>query len=96
MTEMFRVAIHFRNDNGYIEYDPNTKQIKVLLADEGKRQEVEKYLAAEHFIRSANKTLVDFQPAKTIPYENVEQLKLALTRLWENTGVLVDWSRPVA
>lgn len=96
MNEVFRVAIHHRNDNGYIEYDLTTKKMNVVLADETKRQEVEKYLASEHTIRTAQKTLIDFEAAKTIPGESIEKFKLALTRLWENTGVLVDWSRPVA
>ncbi|SDF64320.1 hypothetical protein [Sporolituus thermophilus] len=96
MSEIYRVAIHHANDNGYIEYDPATKTIKVILADDGKRRQVEAFLSTKHVIRMAQKTLRDFKDAVAVPTESVEQLKLALTRLWEHTGVYVDWSRPLA
>lgn len=95
MDNLFRVGIHYLNDYGYIEYDPDTKKVMVKLADDAKRKEVESYLATQHVFRVAHKTLLDFEELKTVPTESLENLKLCLTRLWEATDVLVDWSRPI-
>jgi hypothetical protein len=95
MSELFRVAIHYENDNGYIEYDVASKQIKVVL-DNAKRQEVEDYLGKQHIISNANLTVHDFTDQPIVPAESLDNLKLALSRMWKNIDVLVDWSRPVA
>lgn len=95
MGELFRVAIHHEDDCGYVEYDPDTKQIKVILDDPVKRGEVEAYLHREHAIRAAQKTLLDFTESIGFPAESLSSLQVVLTHLWEHTGVLVDWSRPV-
>ncbi|MEG6584266.1 hypothetical protein [Dendrosporobacter sp. 1207_IL3150] len=95
MGQLFRVAVQYKNDNGFIEYDTDTKEINVILKDESKRSEVEKYLTTEHVINAPQNTLLDFKKCLITPVNNVEDLKLALTRLWQTTGVHVDWSRPV-
>jgi len=95
MADLYRVAIHYLNDYGYIEYDPDTKKVIVNLANEAKRKEVESYLATEHVFRVAHDTLLDFVELRTVPTESLENLKQCLTRLWEATEVLVDWSRPI-
>ena len=38
---------------------------------------------------------MDFTEETVDPLADVESFKLALTRLWNNTQVTVDWSRPV-
>ena len=38
---------------------------------------------------------MDFTTEKINPLADVKSLKTALTRLWNQTGVHVDWSRPV-
>jgi len=95
MEELFRVTIHFNKDYGYIEYNPTTKAIKVVLDNPVKRELVEKYLATKHFINRSQQGLRDFIKVEVVPTESLDMLKLALTRLWEQTGVLVDWSHPV-
>ncbi len=95
MEDLFRVAIHYANDNGYIEYHAVNKQIRVELANEAKRQEAESFMAQSHSMAAPQKTLLDFQEITVIPNQDVASFKLVLTRLWENTGILVDWSRPV-
>lgn len=96
MNEVFKVAIHYNNDNGSIEYDCSSKQIKVNLEDEVKRHEVEAYLSTTQIVRAAQHTLVDFIEWKAKPNEDVRTLQLVLAHLWEQTEVHVDWSRPVA
>jgi hypothetical protein len=95
MGELYRVAIRHDNDCGYIEYDIETKKIKVMLTDAVTRKAVEVYLQSEHMLREAQRSLRDFQERVAVPTESLAALKLSLTNLWNQTGVLVDWSRPV-
>lgn len=95
MNKSFKVAIQFENKCGFIEYDAGEKNIKVTFDNQDKRQEIEKYLSCEHTIRIAGQKLMDFSEKTILPSENVDNLKTALTRMWQETGVLVDWSRPV-
>lgn len=95
MENMYRVAIHYNEDNGYIEYAMDAKTAKVVLDSEDKKAAVEAYLAQEHEINVPHETLMDFSKRQVKPLNSVEDLKLALTRLWGITGVYVDWSRPV-
>ncbi len=95
MEELYRVAIHHDNDCGYIEYDPETKKVKVMLADAVTRKAVETFLHSRHMLRQA-RNLLEFADLAAVPTENLALLKLALTMLWQQTGVFVDWSRPVA
>jgi hypothetical protein len=95
MGEVYRVAIHHDNDCGYIEYDPDTKKVRVVLDDAVKRRAVESFLQSNHIIRVAQRTLRDFREFTVAPNQDLGTLKLVLTRLWQDTGVLVDWSRPV-
>lgn len=94
MADIYRVAVHYDNDNGFVEYNLDTKTIKVDLANDAKRQEAEEYLAKEHIIAVAQADIRDFKDQKVIASQDVESFKLALTRMWEATDVHVDWSRP--
>jgi PleD family two-component response regulator len=95
MEDLFRVTIHYNNDYGYVEYSPATKSVKVVLDDDSKREVVEKYLTTEQTIQNAQTGLLDFVEVTAVPSDSLEMMKLALTRMWGKTGVLVDWSHPV-
>ncbi len=95
MENIYRVAIHYNENNGYIEYAVDAKSAKVVLDSEDKKAEVEAYLAQDHEINVPHETLMDFSNQLVKPLSSVEDLKLSLTRLWGITGVYVDWSRPV-
>lgn len=95
MNATYSVAISYKNDLGVIEYDANTKELNVILAnDEGKKL-VEDYLNTSHEIKVPHDTLMDFTAETISPLADENSLKLALTRLWNHTKVHVDWSRPV-
>lgn len=95
MANLYRVAVHYGNDNGFVEYNLETKDIRVELANEAKRRAAEEFLSNEHIIAVADKDIRDFKEQRVIPAQDVDSFKLALTRLWEATEVHVDWSRPV-
>ncbi len=95
MEAAFSVAISYEGDLGYIEYDADSKTASVTLANEKGKQLTEDYLNTVHDINIPHETLMDFTTEKIDPLADVKSLKTALTRLWNQTGVHVDWSRPV-
>ena len=95
MNEKFSVAISYGENLGYVEYDDAQKKVIVVLGDEDGKRKAESFLTTVHEIKIPHDTLLDFTAEKIDPQADVESLKIALTRLWEATGVHVDWSRPV-
>ena len=95
METAFSVAISYEKDLGYIEYDAASKAATVTLANDKGRKLTEDYLHSIHEISIPHETLMDFTAERIDPLADVESLKTALTRLWNQTGVHVDWSRPV-
>ena len=95
MNNIYSVAISYGNDLGYIDYDKDNKTVKVTLANDEGKQKTEAFLSEVHDIEVPHETLLDFTVEKIEPLESVENFQLTLTRLWEATGVHVDWSRPV-
>ena len=95
MENTYSVAISFGDDLGYVEYDVENKTAQVVLANDEGKQKTEDFLKAVHEIEIPHNTLLDFTVEKINPLESVKNFQLVLTRLWEATGVHVDWSRPV-
>lgn len=95
MENNYSVAISCRSDLGYIEYDANAKSVNIVLANEVAKQNVEEFLNTSLTLQIPHETLHDFTTITINPLDNLDTLQLALTRLWETTGVHVDWSRPV-
>ncbi|WP_251424665.1 hypothetical protein [Veillonella agrestimuris] len=91
---MFRVAIHYGvNSNGFLSYDVDTKTVTVDLPEQEWIDKVLTYLNTEHEIKHA--TSIDtYETLQVKPLESLDNLKLALTRMWEAIDVQVDWSRP--
>ena len=78
---LFRVAIHYGiNSNGFLSYDTETKKVSVELPEQEWADKVIAYLNDEQL--------------NVNPLESLDNLKLALTRMWEAIDVQVDWSRP--
>jgi hypothetical protein len=94
---IYKVVVHFAAEYGQIEYDVQGKTVHVVLNDPDKKNAVEKYLSEPHVMDSADGNDVHtFHEKRVLATESLESMKLALTRLWQNTGVYVDWSRPTA
>ena len=92
---MYSVAISYGDVLGWIDYDAAARAATVNLADEKGRAAVEDFLAAAHEVEVPHETLMDFTKESITPLADKESFTLALTRLWNETGVQVDWSRPV-
>ncbi len=95
MEKNFSVAISYKDNLGYVEYDAAEKKINVFLNDEEGKQKTENFLSQVHIIAVPHETLLDFTEEKIDPTSDVESFQIVMTRLWEATGVHVDWSRPV-
>ena len=95
MDKIYSVAVSCRGANGWVEYDTEAKSVKVFLDDEKAVQDAEAFLTVSHEINIPHETLRDFTKETINPLDSVESFQIVLTRLWENTGVHVDWSRPV-
>ena len=91
----YSVAISFKDALGYIEYDDENKSAAVVLDNDEGRALAEKFLHAIHEILIPHETLLDFTRESIDPLASVGNFKVALTKLWEETGIHVDWSRPV-
>ena len=91
---LFRVAIHYGiNSNGFLSYDTEAKTVSVDLPEQEWVDKVIAYLNDEHAIEHAT-GLDTYERLNVKPLESLDNLKLALTRMWEAIDVQVDWSRP--
>ena len=90
-----RVAVSYGNDLGWIEYDEAAHTITVHLENAEGRKKAEDFLAQPLTVEVPHETLMDFTKETIEPAASLQNFTLALTRLWEATGVHVDWSRPV-
>ena len=95
MDKIYSVAVSCRGANGWVEYDTEAKTVKVFLSDEKAVADAEKFLSEKHKINIPPDSLLDFVEKEIDPLADVESFQTVLTRLWENTDVHVDWSRPV-
>lgn len=95
MKENFSVAISYKDNLGYVEYDGAAKKIYVVLGDDDGKRKAEDFLSTVHKIAVPHETLLDFTEEIINPAADELSLQIALTRMWEATGVHVDWSRPV-
>ena len=93
--ENFSVAISFRGSLGWVEYDEAQRRAKVFLDDDEGKRLAEDFLSTPHKISVPHETLLDFTEETFDANDSAKSLQVVLTRLWEATGVHVDWSRPV-
>ena len=91
---IFKVIAHTGiNNNGYIQYDTDTKELDICLHDPEKEAQVREYLTKEQTLRRYI-GLSTFETLSAAPVSSLENLKLALGYIWVALGVHIDWSRP--
>lgn len=91
----YEVALQYPVDKiGYLSYDLETKKVEVVLPEESWKQRVLDFLHQDITLEHAT-GLSTYETITIAPLASVENLKLALTRLWEKTDVQVDWTRPI-
>ncbi len=91
----FTVTLNYRGTYGFLEYDETTKSAEVTFPLAEEKARVEEFLKKPLTLDVVEgKTIYDFTSKTLDPLESIESLKTCLTRLWVNTGVLVEWSMP--
>ena len=91
-SEIMKVAIKFESKKGFVHYNEQTKEITVELPDEVVKKKVENYLSTRRVFRiPESNRLDDFRENYAYPFENVTYFKLAMSTLYNNTNVWVDW-----
>ena len=95
MANIFSVAVSYNDSLGYVEFDEAAHKMDIVLTDEQGRAAAEKFLTEPHDINVPHDNLMDFTVETINPLADVRSFQITLTRLWEETGVHVDWSRPV-
>ncbi len=93
---IFKVAVHTgENNNGFIQYDTDTKELVLHLNDPEKEKTGREYLTSMRDLhRYTGPGLSEVETVRAIPVESLETLKLALGYMWWATGIHIDWSRP--
>jgi len=90
-----RTAFHHDGKYGFVDYDEDNKEILVTHPDKEVRLTVKDYLTNPHmFIVPSGETGVvgDRVLVKAKPTESSRHLNMALSEMYFNTGVHVDWS----
>lgn len=89
------ITLNFNCNYGFVEYDLDTKKASVKLAVAEAKDAVEKFLRTPITLDvPKGDTLREFGTLTLEPLASVEAFKTALTRLWDKTGVRVEWSIP--
>ena len=95
MANTFSVAISYEKALGWIDFDAASHKATVNLDNAEGKKLVEDYLSTTHKINVPHKTLMDFTEEIVNPLADIESFQTAITRLWNETQVHVDWRRPV-
>jgi hypothetical protein len=90
------ITLNYKGCYGYVEFNDETKKLDIQIPDhEDIVQKVREYLTTPHTMDvPGDKGLCEFETVTVNAMESISQFKLALTRLWVNTEVLVEWSMP--
>ena len=95
MANTFSVAISYEKALGWIDFDAASHKATVNLDNAEGKKLVEDYLSTTHKINVPHKTLMDFTEELVNPLADIESFQTAITRLWNENQVHVDWCRPV-
>lgn len=91
-----QITINYEGNYGIVELDD---QLHIITAEikgaPEKAAETVKFLAEPREVAVlVGPTIRDVQKKTVTAKDDLESFRLALTRLWVNTGVLVEWSMP--
>ena len=95
--EKVKYTLNWDGNYGYVEYDEEAQAAQVVI--EGAPTEiinqVEEFLSKELTLDLPEGDNVrNFKTYTLKPLESLENFRVCLTRLWNESGVLVEWSMP--
>jgi|WetSurMetagenome_2_1015567.scaffolds.fasta_scaffold1111197_1 hypothetical protein len=90
----FRIQIkdEKKSELGWIEYDSESKEIKVEHPDANIKEAVEKYLSSPRKYRiPESQRLDDYREEVKVPTESMGHMELAMSGGFYRTGAMVLW-----
>ena len=90
------VTLNYNGHYGALDYNEETKELTVTIKGETQiEQKVMDYLAAPHKMEvTIDACTYHFEERTFLARDSWKDCQQVLTRLWVNTGVLVEWSMP--
>lgn len=90
------ITLNYLGNYGFVEFNDETKELNIQIPNHAEMaQKVWEYLTAPHTMDIPGKaSLCEFETVTVNALHSMTEFKLALTRLWVNTDVLVEWSMP--
>ena len=95
MANTSSVAISYEKALGWIDFDAASHKATVNLDNAEGKKLVEDYLSTTHKINVPHKTLMDFTEEIVNPLADIESFQTAITRLWNETQVLLIGAVPL-
>ncbi len=87
-----RVEVQKGSQKGHISYNPSTKSLTVRFPDDDIVEDIEEYLNTPRVFRiPESQQLDDFREETAKPTDSTMHMNLALSTLWANTDVMVNW-----
>ena len=89
-------TLNYNGHYGYLDYNEETHEMTVFIPDgEAAAQKVRDFLNQPRKLEvPTDECTYHFGEITVDPRKSWEDCQQALTRLWVNTGVLVEWSMP--
>lgn len=90
------VTLNYNGHYGALDYNEETKELTVTIKGETQiEQKVMDFLAAPHKMEvPIDACTYHFEGRTFLARDSWKDCQQVLTRLWVNTGVLVEWSMP--
>lgn len=90
------VTLNYQGHYGYLDYNEETHEMTVFIPDaEVAAQKVREFLTGPRQLQvPTDQCTYHFGEVTVDPGKSWQDCQQALTRLWVNTGVLVEWSMP--
>jgi len=87
-----RVGISLGDLKGHISYNPTGKSLSIDFPDEDVIEDIEEHLTTPRVFRiPESQELDDFREETARGIDSTTHMNLALSTLWANTDVWVNW-----
>ena len=87
-----KVKISYGDQEGEVIYNKNTKEVSVDFPDESLASDIEEYLQTKRVFRiPESDDIDDYREDFAFPFENIIYFELAMSNLYTNLDVWVNW-----
>lgn len=87
-----KVKVSYKGQEGYVQYNEDTKDIQVVFPNDTIGSEIDTYLNTKRIYRiPESQKIDDFREELAYPSDGMMYFELAMCELWANTDVYVHW-----